>query len=98
VFDVVIESSISIGVGSEGCLSIASVSLSDHWEDQPYVVLKQSNLDIPVFVVRRENGTGKNRTLHRNLLLPVGHLPNRDKIRENIPDHHGDSMVLEMMF
>jgi hypothetical protein len=33
--------------------------LSEHWEDQPYVVLKQPNLDIPVFVVRREDGTGK---------------------------------------
>ena len=67
--------------------------LSDHWEDNPYVVLKQPNLDIPVFVVRRENGTGKNRTLHRNLLLPVGHLPNRNKI--NIPDPSDEDQTEE---
>jgi hypothetical protein len=35
-------------------------------------------------------GTGKNRTLHRNLLLPVGHLPNR-----NIPDPSDEDQTEE---
>ncbi|XP_052090378.1 uncharacterized protein LOC127727026 [Mytilus californianus] len=48
--------------------------LSDKWEQDPYVVLEQPNLDIPVFTVRKENGEGRKRNLHRNLLLPVGHL------------------------
>lgn len=56
--------------------------LSDHWEDQPYVV-------------RREDGTGKKRTLHRNLLLPVVHLPNRDKVRVNIPDYCDEEQAEE---
>ncbi|XP_048251763.1 uncharacterized protein LOC124124353 [Haliotis rufescens] len=49
--------------------------LSDKWEEDPYIVLSQPNLGIPVFVVKKENGEGRNRTLHRNLLLPIGSLP-----------------------
>ncbi|VDI22698.1 Hypothetical predicted protein [Mytilus galloprovincialis] len=48
--------------------------LSDKWEQDPYVVLEQPNLEIPVFTVRKESGEGRKRNLHRNLLLPVGHL------------------------
>ena len=46
--------------------------LADRWEQEPYTVIGQPNGDIPVFTVRRENGEGRIRTLHRNLLLPVG--------------------------
>ncbi|VDI06187.1 Hypothetical predicted protein [Mytilus galloprovincialis] len=53
--------------------------LADTWEDTPYVVIDQPNLDIPVFTVVKENGEGRTRNLHRNLLLPVGY------IREEIP-------------
>ena len=49
--------------------------MADRWEDGVYIVLSQPNQDIPVFVVRRENGEGRERTLHRNHLLPVGFLP-----------------------
>ena len=49
--------------------------LADKWEDEIYVVRTQPNADIPVFVVQREDGSGKRRTLHRNLLLPIGNLP-----------------------
>ncbi|VDI29048.1 Hypothetical predicted protein [Mytilus galloprovincialis] len=35
-------------------------------------VLEQPNIEIPVFVVRKENGSGRKRTLHRNNLLPIG--------------------------
>ncbi|VDH94236.1 Hypothetical predicted protein [Mytilus galloprovincialis] len=53
--------------------------LADTWEDTPYVVIDQPNLDIPVFTVVKENGEGRTRNLHRNLLLPVGY------IREETP-------------
>ena len=48
--------------------------LANKWEEDPYVVLEIPNPDIPVYVVRKENGEGRKRTLHRNLLLPVGTL------------------------
>ena len=54
--------------------------LSNKWEDRPYVVLEHSNPEIPVYVVRREDGIGKTRTLHRNHLFHVSDLP--------FPDHN----------
>ena len=48
--------------------------LSNVWEDEPYVIMDQPNVGIPVFKVKKENGTGKVRTLHRNLLLPIGYI------------------------
>ena len=49
--------------------------LANAWEDPVYEVVEQPNDDIPVFVVKREDGKGAKRTLHRNLLLPVNFLP-----------------------
>lgn len=46
--------------------------LGDKWEQEPYTVTAQPTEDIPVFTVRKENGEGRTRTLHRNLFLPVG--------------------------
>jgi hypothetical protein len=48
--------------------------IADKWENDAYEVIKQPVPDIPVYVVRREN-SGHVRTLHRNLLLPIGSLP-----------------------
>lgn len=48
--------------------------LSDKWEEDPYIVISQPNRDIPVYIVKKENNTSKSRTLHRNLLLPIGHV------------------------
>ena len=48
--------------------------IKDKWEEEPYIVQSRPNQDIPVYVVRKENGEGRTRTLHRNLLLPIGHL------------------------
>lgn len=48
--------------------------IADRWEDSAYVVISQPNLDIPVFCVRREDGIGRQRILHRNHLLPIGFL------------------------
>ena len=42
--------------------------------EDPYVVDSQPNLDVPVFVIHKEGNTGVKRTLHRNHLLPIGHL------------------------
>ncbi|XP_033729924.1 uncharacterized protein LOC117319196 [Pecten maximus] len=48
--------------------------LADKWEEEIYVVLDQPNPDMPVYVVQKEDCGGRKRTLHRNLLLPVGSL------------------------
>ena len=44
--------------------------IQNKWEDDEYVVLDQPNPDIPVYTVKPVNG-GRERTLHRNLLLPL---------------------------
>ena len=49
--------------------------IADRWEEEPYVIIRQLNNNIPVYEVKKINGKGRKRTLHRNLLLPVGHLP-----------------------
>ena len=49
--------------------------LADKWEEDVYIVLEQPNSEIPVYVVRRENGEGSNRTLHRNMLLSLATVP-----------------------
>ena len=46
--------------------------IADKWEDNPYLIISQPNEDIPVFTVRREDGEGRCKVLHRNLLLPIG--------------------------
>ena len=45
--------------------------LADRWEEIPYEVIDQPNPEIPVYKVRKENGEGSVRTLHRNLLYPI---------------------------
>ncbi|VDI70609.1 Hypothetical predicted protein [Mytilus galloprovincialis] len=59
--------------------------LSDRWENDPYIILEQPNSEIPVFVVRKENGEGRKRTLHRNLLLPIGSVSMDEQEPEDIP-------------
>ncbi|MCG8034843.1 MAG: DDE-type integrase/transposase/recombinase, partial [Candidatus Thiodiazotropha taylori] len=50
--------------------------LADRWERQPYIILSQPNLDIPVYTLKLDNSRSKKiRTLHRNLLLPFMGLP-----------------------
>ncbi|KAK7909418.1 hypothetical protein WMY93_014102 [Mugilogobius chulae] len=52
--------------------------LSDKWEQDVYVVVKQAG-DMPVYVVKPERQDGPTRTLHRDLLLPCGFLPAVDQ-------------------
>ena len=49
--------------------------LADRWQEEVYVVTAQPNASIPVFSVRRLDGHGKVKTVHRNLLLPVRSVP-----------------------
>ena len=53
--------------------------LSDRWEEEVYRVIKRPNEDIPVFVLEGEK-SGRKRTLHRNLLLPLG-----NRLKEESP-------------
>lgn len=48
-----------------------SGKLSDKWEESVYTITAKSS-NIPVYTVA--DSSGLKRTLHRNLLLPVGHL------------------------
>ena len=48
--------------------------LHSHWEDQIHIVISRKGEDSPVYEVKPEAGTGINRTLHRNLLLPSNNL------------------------
>ncbi|XP_062578027.1 adenylate cyclase, terminal-differentiation specific-like [Saccostrea cucullata] len=48
--------------------------IADKWEEEPYLVIEHPNPEIPVYKVQKETTKGKTRTLHRNLLLPIGHL------------------------
>lgn len=59
--------------------------LADKWEDDPYRIVSQPNSGIPVYVVKKENGEGRKRTLHRNHLLPIGDLPNDEKKQKKRP-------------
>ena len=49
--------------------------LANTWETPVFIVLDQPDDQIPVFVVKQEDGKGAKRTLHRNLLMPVNFLP-----------------------
>jgi len=45
--------------------------IQDRWENQIYEVLESCHSSPLVFRLRKEDGTGKIRILHRNLLLPL---------------------------
>jgi transposase InsO family protein len=57
--------------------------IADRWENEPYIVVSQPNVDIPVYDVKRNNPRARRiRRLHRNLILPLGvqneNLPEKD--------------------
>ena len=60
--------------------------LADHWEEEVYKVVDKPNADIPVFVVAGEK-SGRQRTLHKNLLLPLGNrlLDEKSKVPVSTP-------------
>ena len=48
--------------------------LADRWESDVYIVSKKYP-NIPVYDIKPEQGDGKTKSLHRNLLLPISSLP-----------------------
>ena len=56
-------------------VSTGREKLADRWMDDTHIVLSQPNPDVAVYKVKSLQKSGKIRTLHRNLLLPV---PNED--------------------
>lgn len=49
--------------------------LRSFWEDKVHVVVKRKHPESPVYEVQPEDGHGRTRVLHRNLLLPCDFLP-----------------------
>ena len=43
--------------------------LKDHWGDEVYTVCNQVDMDIPVYVIK--NQQGQRQTLHQNQLFPI---------------------------
>ena len=71
--------------------------LADRWESQPYVVCRQPNEDIPVYVVKPDNTRSrKTRTLHRNLLLPFMSIFDWHAQEENLLNAVDESQVNEL--
>ena len=67
--------------------------LRSFWEDKIYVIKNRKGPDSPVYEITPENGTGRTRTVHRNLLLPCPCLPyeapkqvKTEQIKEKIPN------------
>lgn len=55
--------------------------ISDRWESAVHIVIKQPDENIPVYVVKPEDGEGRERVLHRDMLLPCGFLPTNLEVR-----------------
>ena len=66
--------------------------IQDRWEDDDYVIISQPNCDIPVFVVRNTK-TDQEKTLHRNLLLPLGY-----KLHVDIPEEEDEDIFIQPLF
>jgi hypothetical protein len=49
--------------------------IQSYWEDQVYKVKERKADDSPVYQISPENGKGRDRVVHRNLLLPCDYLP-----------------------
>ena len=58
-----------IRIGDRVLVKIVSFNgqhkISDKWEDEPYIVFDQPDLNIPIFQIQKKTTKGKIRTLHR---------------------------------
>ena len=69
--------------------SKARHKIQNRWEDDLYVILSQTNEDIPVYTIRNTD-TSVEKTLHRNLLLPLGY-----SLHVQIPDEEEEQIFIE---
>ena len=51
-----------------------------------FLVVDQPNFSIPVFKIRPEKGDGNVKVVHRNLLLPIGYIPERKHLPDDVPE------------
>ena len=49
--------------------------IADRWEEEPSIIIRKPNADMPVYVVQKEDGTGPERTLHRTFCYPSDMYP-----------------------
>ena len=56
--------------------------IEDRWQEDLYQVMEQPNPNIPVYKVKPKDHQGKEKTLHRNLLLPLFSLPIEEPLEE----------------
>ena len=63
--------------------------IQNRWEDDLYVILSQTNEDIPVYTIRNTD-TSVEKTLHRNLLVPLGY-----SLHVQIPDEEEEQIFIE---
>ena len=66
--------------------------IQNRWEDDDYVIISQPNCDIPVFAVRNTK-TDQEKTLHRNLLLPLGY-----KLHVDIPEEEDEDVFIQPLY
>lgn len=61
--------------------------MRSYWENQVYVVTGRKHPSSPVYEVKPEKGAGRNRVLHRNMLLPCDFLPVEELDHETKETH-----------
>ena len=59
--------------------------LENKWERDPYIIESQPATDIPVYILTPEHRRSRKVKVHRNMLLPILSLPNKDIVREHTP-------------
>lgn len=67
--------------------------LADNWEKSPYIVVRQPNPDIPVYVVKPDKGEGTEKVVHRNFLrsCPVNYeVPTEAQLPVSVVEKRGD--------
>ena len=72
--------------------------LADQWDSTVYIVTEQISPDMPVYRVKPEMESGRVRTLHRNILLPIDYLNNDEpchvpKAKDQTPCDEGNSQT-----
>ena len=70
--------------------------VDDRWEEGVYKVVSKAE-GLPVYTVQREDGTGPQRTLHRNLLLPIGALGFAEPANRQVAREQGRRKMVSTM-